>query len=215
MSFLGDTVPWGSPTVADIPLPPFADEAEHRHYLRALQLHIALLDDAGPALPTIALGALLEPARSAPKSAWRWPSAAALSASLSTWFPAPWTPETLAETLKRVNNDAPGNTGVAWRWGGDPDFSARPKDGGGWEITRHERGALECESLRDDRDLVLCWIGYYRARFIFPLGWRYEDEDVRAMAPATRAVLAADARDAEYAYRSSWRSKRAGFLAGD
>ena len=55
-----DDVPWGRAPVAGIPIPPFADAAEHRTYLRALQTFLLLLDRGEPSAATIALAAALE-----------------------------------------------------------------------------------------------------------------------------------------------------------
>ena len=63
MTFLDAYAPWGSPVVPGIPLPPFVDEAEHRRYTRMLQLHLALIDGAGPSLPSIALSTALDRTR--------------------------------------------------------------------------------------------------------------------------------------------------------
>jgi len=94
-----DDVPWGRPVVDGIPIPPFADAAAHRTYLRSLQTFVLLLDTGDPSAVTIALAATLE--AELPRAATDAPrlSALALSVSLSTFFPAPWTPEALALAL--------------------------------------------------------------------------------------------------------------------
>lgn len=213
MSFLSTTIPWGSPVVESIPLPPFASEDEHRRYVTLLQLHIALLDGGAPSLPSIALSAAIAPPNWPTGKRERWLSPTELSVSLSTWFPAPWTPEALAQTLKNAGfRFGPRASGENWSWDGDPDFGARPDPAGGWSITRHERGSVTTEHLESDRDLTLLWIEHHRARFVLPLGVRHDEADIAALAPASLAVRIADEVDGEYPYRTAWVTERTAAL---
>ena len=214
MTFLDAYAPWGSPVVPGIPLPPFVDEAEHRRYTRMLQLHLALIDGAGPSLPSIALSTALDRTRLiADADGTRWLTPLELSASLTTWFPAPWTPQTLAQTLARAHNDSPSLHGRRWVWFSDPDFRADPLAGGGWTITRHERGDRVSEPVSDDRDLVVLWLAHFREKFGFPLGHGHDAAEVAAIAPSSLAVLAADEVDAAFPYRGNWRAERDSALA--
>lgn len=214
MSFLNDDIPWGSPVVPSIPLPPFTSTAEHDRYVRMLQLHLALLDGGSPTLPTIALSRALERPRNRQDAEFTpWLTPLELSVSLTAWFPAPWTPALLAQTLVRSHRDSPTLAGISWRWLNDPDFSAVPHDGGGWVVTRSERGSSETEALKGDRDLVVLWIAMFREKYAFPLAFRYDDDDLDALSPASLAILEADAKDAAYPYRASWRAERSAALA--
>jgi len=214
VKFLDAYAPWGSPVVPGIPLPPFVDETEHRRYTRMLQLHLALLDGGGPSLSMVALSTALESTGGfAGDDDVRWLTALELSVSLTTWFPAPWTPVSLAETLAREHGGSPVRRGTGWTWFSDPDFTATPVAGGGWTVTRHERGDRVNDPVRDDRDLVVLWLAHFRAKFGFPLGHSHDDADVAALAPASLAVVASDAVDAAFPYRSNWRTERDAALA--
>ncbi|MEU5875658.1 hypothetical protein AB0A73_29360 [Glycomyces sp. NPDC047369] len=50
MSNTDASVPWGRPAVDSIPLPPFGTAEERTRFTRALQLHVALVDDGAPSL---------------------------------------------------------------------------------------------------------------------------------------------------------------------
>lgn len=217
MSFLDRAAPWNSPVVPSIPLPPFADEAAHGQYVRMLQLHLAFLDGGSPSLPTIALSLALErPRYPTEETDVRWLTPLELAVSLTTWFPAPWSPAALAETLVRTEQDAPVHTsGGSWHWLYDPDFTAVPKPDGSWDVTRHERGSHRTESLASDRDLVVFWIHIFRKKFVFPLANRRDSAELAALAPASLAVMKADEQDAAYPYRESWREDRAAALGPD
>ncbi len=202
MSFLEDRAPWGSPVVPGIPLPPFADEAEHTRYVRMLQTHLALVDGGGPELPTVALAVALErPRFPTPGSDPRRLTPLELSVSLTSWFPAPWTPEALADALVDAPYGGPGRTRDGWRWMGDPDFAAAPARGGGWTVTRHERGDVDTTHLADDRDLVVLWLSHHRGRYGYPLAHAHDDADVFALSPASLAIIGmgkAGARELNY-----------------
>ena len=214
MSFLEDRAPWGSPVVPGIPLPPFADEAAHTRYVRMLQTHLALVDGGGPELPTVALAVALErPRFPAPGSDPRRLTPFELSVSLTSWFPAPWTPDALADALVDAPYGGPRRTRDGWRWMGDPDFAATPARDGGWTVTRHERGDVETAHLADDRDLVVLWLSHHRGRFGYPLAHAHDDADVAALAPASLAVIRSDAVDAAFPYRATWREERDRALA--
>jgi hypothetical protein len=182
-----DDVPWGRPAVDGIPIPPFADAATHRTYSRSLQTFVLLLDagepqaasrslqtfvlllDAGePQAATIALAAALEAELA--RAATRAPrlSALALGVSLSTFFPAPWTPAALALALDGSGYGTPVRSRGGWSWGGDPDYTAT-RDRPGWRIERRERGSLTHATLPDDGDLVLLWMDMFRSRFPYPI----------------------------------------------
>ncbi|MGC5248196.1 hypothetical protein ACPXB3_14890 [Gordonia sp. DT219] len=48
-----EDIPWGRPTAADIPLPPFRDKTEHQRYSKSLALHLALIDDGSTSWSTV------------------------------------------------------------------------------------------------------------------------------------------------------------------
>lgn len=206
---------WDSPTVASIPLPPFRDRAEHRRYLRFLQLHLALIDSGSPTLSTVALSTALDhDAAGTDDDSWHWLTALEVSVSLTSWFPAPWTPESLARTLSRHHRDAPAPTRwAAWEWLGDPSFSAVPGADGTWTVVRSERGDEETGQLPGDRALVVLWMDHFREKYGFPLAHVVDPADVAELAPAALAVISADATDAAFPYRASWRDQRDQALA--
>ena len=209
MGFLNPTSPWGSPVVPGIPLPPFADDAEHRRFVRMLQTHLTLLDTGAPTLSTTALSLALDHASAdADTDAGRWLTPLELATALTSWFPAPWTPSTLAETLGRVHHQPPTPHRTGWEWSYDPQFRAAPNPRGGWTVTRHERGDVDTEQLASDRDLVVLWLDHFREKFAFPLAHVRDAADTATLAPATLAVLRADERDAAHAYRATWRAER-------
>ena len=213
MKFLDEACPWGSPVVPGVPLPPFESEAEHHRYIRMLQMHLALLDDGPPSLSTVALSLALEPARFRQEpSDSSWLTPLELAVSLTSWFPAPWTPDLFARTLSQTLQDPPTFGGQSWHWLYDPDFVASPHPSGGWNVIRHERGTRDTERLTDDRDLVVLWMFHFRAKFAFPLAHGYDEADVVALAPASLAVSEADRKDAAFPYREAWRAERAAAL---
>jgi hypothetical protein len=210
-----DDVPWGRPAVDGIPIPPFADAATHRTYSRSLQTFVLLLDagepqaasrslqtfvlllDAGePQAATIALAAALEAELA--RAATRAPrlSALALGVSLSTFFPAPWTPAALALALDGSGYGTPVRSRGGWSWGGDPDYTAT-RDRPGWRIERRERGSLTHATLPDDGDLVLLWMDMFRSRFPYPIAHTPAGSvpPPEAFAAAARATLAAHWRE--------------------
>ncbi|NNC14102.1 hypothetical protein HII28_19805 [Planctomonas sp. JC2975] len=201
-------LPSDAPVVAEIPLPPFADTAEHRRYVRMLQLHLALLDDGDPALSTIAVSAALEDALARDTESDPWLTPLECSVSLTSWFPAPWTPEALARPLSREHRDPPVFADGAWRWLFDPDFTARAGIDGGWEIIRHERGSRSVATVQTDRALTTLWMSHFRTKFAFPLGHAVQPADLETLTQASIAVKTADATDAARPYRSSWRRMR-------
>lgn len=213
-TFLPDSVPWGSPTVASIPLPPFRSEDEHRRYVRMLQLHLALIDGGSPSVPTIALSAALTAPWQSPAGSARLTDLERL-VSFSTWFPAPWTLDTLAQTLADPGSPfAPSRHGERWSWGGDPSFVATPDLTGGWSVTRQERMTCETSRVASDRDLVLLWIAQHRVKYVPPIGVVYDENDIFDLAPASRPVLAADEVDAAYPYRTTWVEHRDHLMTG-
>ncbi|MFB7894340.1 hypothetical protein ACFC1I_19215 [Microbacterium sp. NPDC056044] len=210
---LPDRVPWGRPAVDAIPLPPFATDQEAARYRRLLQLHLALIDDGGPSAALTALLETLDAGSGWRVEAGRDLSGAELRLSLATYFPAPWTPERLAPLLaEHVTWGAPVKGGASWRWLGDPDFGAIPDSGGGWRITRHERGSLAHDTIGHD-DLVLLWMEHFCSRFPYPFGHRVSDEDLDALASAAAAVRAAHADNVAAPYLVGWRAERDAALA--
>ena len=204
-----DDVPWGRPVVDGIPIPPFADAAAHRTYLRSLQTFVLLLDTGDPSAVTIALAATLE--AELPRAATDAPrlSALALSVSLSTFVPAPWTPEALALALDGSGYGTPVRGRGGWSWGGDPDYTAtrvRP----GWRIERHERGSRTHATLPDDGDLTLLWMDMFRSRFPYPIAHTPVSSvpPPEALAAAARATLAAHSANVAMPYLQSWREER-------
>lgn len=195
------------PAVAEIPVPPFATREDHDRYLRMLQLHLALLDDGGPALGTIALSAALEAGSRDGRAFPAGLSALELTATLTSWFPVAWTLESLAAELGRhLGRDAPTLHSGRWHWFTDPDFLAEPT-GAGWRITRHERGGQEEKVVPDEQVLIAVWVEHFRAWRSYPLARRVPAEEMAALAPATTAVRRIDAADAAMPYRSNWRAE--------
>ncbi|MCD2496770.1 MULTISPECIES: hypothetical protein [Microbacterium] len=194
------------PAVPAIPVPPFATREDHDRYLRMLQLHLALLDDGGPALGTIALSAALEAGRRDGRAFPAGLSALELTATLTSWFPVAWTLDALAaELVHHLGRDAPTLHRGRWHWFTDPDFLAEPA-GAGWRITRHERGGREEKTVSDDQVLIAVWVEHFRAWHSYPLAWRVPAEDMANLAPATAAVRRIDAADAALPYRAIWRA---------
>ncbi|MDT0116227.1 hypothetical protein Q9R20_04405 [Microbacterium sp. PRF11] len=206
----GDDVPWGRPAVAGIPLPPFRDAAEQAAYVLSLQTFLALLDEGEPAAGTIALMAALaaEVARGN-SEAFPQLSPLALGVSLSTFFPAPWTPKTLAAALAPLGAFTPRYGWGSWGWGGDPDYRATPHRGG-WAIERHERGSRTHATMPHEGDLVLLWMDMYRNRFPYPIAHRLSAsaQTPDALAAAARATRAAHAVNVAKPYLQTWREER-------
>jgi hypothetical protein len=212
----GRDVPWGRPPVDGIPLPPFADVAAHRSYVRSLQTFLLLLDGAEPAAATIALAAALEaevPSREADVSSVLSPLA--LDVSLSTFFPAPWTPEALAAALDGSRYGTPTGGRGRWAWGGDPDYAAT-ETRTGWEIRRYERGSVETATLAHRDDLVLMWMDMFRNRFPYPIAHMPAAEAAtpEALAEAARASVAAHAVNVAMPYLENWRDERDRAMTG-
>lgn len=211
-----DDVPWGRTPVDGIPLPPFADAAEHRTYLRALQTFVLLLDREEPSAPTIALAAALEAelartGREVPAHL----SPLALRVSVSTFFPAPWTPEALALALDGFGHGVPVRGRGGWAWGGDPDYTATPTRQG-WQIERHERGSRARATLANEGDLVLLWMDMFRSRFPYPIAHVpvASVPTPEALAAAAEATLAAHATNVAMPYLQTWRQERERARAG-
>ncbi|MFJ4159821.1 hypothetical protein [Microbacterium testaceum] len=206
-------VPWGRPAVDGIPLPPFADPVAHRSYLLSLQTFVALLDEGGPAAPTVALLAALdaEIPRGSESEATAL-SPLALGVSLATFFPAPWTPDALADALGR-GYGAPVGHRDRWAWGGDPDYTAI-RHGEGWKIERHERGSRERGVLANHGDLVLLWMDMFRNRFPYPIAHTTSPASATPgdLAEAARATRLAHAANIAMPYLQNWRSERDGAL---
>jgi len=210
----GDDVPWGRPAVEGIPLPPFRDASEHRSYVLSLQTFLALLDEGEPAASTIALMAAL--AAESPRSdaeAHAQLSPLALGVSLATFFPAPWTPDTLAAALAARGPFSPAYGWGSWTWGCDPDYRATAHRGG-WSIERHERGARTRATLAHEGDLVLLWMDMFRDRFPYPIAHTPSPaaETPATLASAARATRIAHAVDVAMPYLQNWRTERDGAL---
>lgn len=211
----GEDVPWGRPAVDGIPLPPFRDAAAHRSYLLSLQTFIALLDEGEPAPATIALLAALAaeiPRDDAGVSTQLSPLA--LDVSLSTFFPAPWTPKALAAALAVRGPFAPRGGWGSWAWGGDPDYRAVAHRSG-WSIERHERGSRTRANLAHEGDLVLLWMDMFRNRFPYPIAHMPSTgaESPAALAAAARATRDAHAANTAMPYLQNWREERDRALA--
>lgn len=199
------SVPWGRPAVASIPLPPFASPADHERFTRALQLHVALVDDGPPSRAAKVLGGLL-----AAREQGADLTPLELTAAMATYFPAPWTPEALAAALAAGRLDAPrALEGGRWSCFHDPDFTASPRKGGGWEVERHERGSRRVWAVLESHDdLVLMWMDHFHGHFPHPYGWRVDEPDLETFAAAARAVRAAHAADTGMPYLANWRAER-------
>ncbi|MDQ1176057.1 hypothetical protein [Microbacterium sp. SORGH_AS_0421] len=205
-----DDVPWGRPPVSGIPIPPFADATEHRSYVRSLQTFLLLLDVGEPSAATIALAAALE--AELPRSRSEVSpqlSPLSLGVSVSTFFPAPWTPETLARALEGFAYGTPVGRRGAWRWGGDPDYEA-VRAGEGWAVRRHERGSFSEATLPEEGDLVLLWMDMFRNRFPYPIAHMpsSDAQTPEALAAAARATLSAHAANVAMPYLRTWRGTR-------
>lgn len=211
MSHPDASVPWGRPAVDSIPLPPFATPDEHAGFTRALQLHVALTDEGAPSLAAKvlaeALGRQGQGAELTPLE---------LTVALSTFFPAPWTPAALAAALATRDRFGPRDLGDgSWNWQYDPDFTAVPRPGGGWEVERHERGSRRAyASLEHEGDLVLMWMDHYQTRFAYPYAWRADERAAAALAEPARAVRRAHAADTAKPYLANWRAEREQYLEG-
>ncbi|RRR96901.1 hypothetical protein [Glycomyces terrestris] len=202
------SVPWGRPVVDTIPLPPFATPDEHVRFTRALQLHVALVDDGGPSLAAKVLSETLARQGQGPDL-----SPLELTVALATFFPAPWTPAALAAVLAARERFGPRELEGVWNWEFDPDFTAVPRAGGGWEVERHERGSRRpWASLEHEGDLVLMWMDHYRTTSAYPYGWRADEGAGEALAESARAVRLAHAADAAKPYLANWRAERERFL---
>ncbi|SDE13488.1 hypothetical protein [Glycomyces harbinensis] len=198
------SVPWGRPAVASIPLPPFASPAHHQRFTRALQLHVALVDDGAPSLAAKVLGEAL-----AGQGQGADLTRTELDAALSTYFPAPWTPAALAAVLAAHDRFPPREQGGRWNWHYDPDFTATPREEGGWEIESHERGSRRVEMVLESHDdLVLLWMDHFHKHFLYPYGWRLDEPELNAFAAAAKAVRTAHAADAAKPYLRNWRTER-------
>ncbi|SDO30058.1 hypothetical protein SAMN04487848_0268 [Microbacterium sp. ru370.1] len=205
-----DDVPWGRAPVDGIPLPPFADAAEHGAYVRALQTFLLMLDREEPSAATIALAAALE--AELPRTAREVPerlSPLALRVSLSTFFPAPWTPEALALALDGFGYGVPSRGRIGWVWGSDPDYAARLTRQG-WEIERHERGSRSHATLPHEGDLVLLWMDMFRNRFPYPIAHTPVPSvpTPDALTAAAEATLAAHATNVAMPYLQNWVRER-------
>jgi hypothetical protein len=202
-------VPWGRPAVASIPLPPFDSPAEHVRFTRALQLHVALADEGAPSLAAKVLAEVLgQQGQGAELSPLE------LTVALATFFPAPWTPAALAAVLAQRGRFGPRETGDGgWNWEYDPDFTALPRPGGGWEVERHERGTRRpYATLEHEDDLVLMWMDHSHSRFAYPYGWRADEGAAEALAEPARAVRRAHAADTAKPYLANWRAEREQYL---
>ncbi|PRY54772.1 hypothetical protein [Glycomyces artemisiae] len=213
MSNTDASVPWGRPAVDSIPLPPFGTAEERTRFTRALQLHVALVDDGAPSLAAKVLAEALGSGRRGPGGGGPDLTPLELTVALATYFPAPWTPAALAAVLAD-RHGAPRDLGDgSWNWGYDPDFTAVPREGGGWEVERHERGSRRpFATLERDGDLVLMWMDHVRTSFAYPYGWRAEAAVADALAEPVRAVRRAHAADAGRPYLVNWRAERERFL---
>ncbi|MEE3851650.1 hypothetical protein VZC37_15010 [Gordonia sp. LSe1-13] len=205
-----NSVPWGRPIVDDIPVPPFTDRADRERYLRMLRLHLAMIDDGGPSRSTVIVNSVLTGTDSA------FLGAAEFRASMLSFFPAPWTPTTLAAQIAQVERRyPPRSVDGNWLWLGDPDFTATPLDDGGWGITQHERGTVDRNRLTRHGDLVLLWMSHFVNRFPFPYGWAVPPEETEALAPAARRVRELFNRNREARYLKNWRDRQDRALSGE
>jgi hypothetical protein len=215
-SIVSATVPWGRPAVPGIPVPPFADSQDHSLYLRILTLYVALVDEGAPSLSTKVLCEALERSWPQPPADPGELTRLELQVSLATFFPAPWTPASLARALTGLGRrDAPtGDDRKGWKWGYDPDFTARRLDSGGWEIERHERGGRTARTLESEGDLVLLWMDHFSNRHPFPFGYRFDEDAAGTLAAAAAAARGAHAVDTAYPYLKQWREQREEIVRG-
>ncbi|MFS0703785.1 hypothetical protein AB6N23_04615 [Cellulomonas sp. 179-A 9B4 NHS] len=204
-------VPWGRPPVPDVPVPPFATRDEHVRFLRCLGVHVAASGVVPLQRPDVVLLTLLQEEA----DALRWqqgdhpvqPSALAMRIAVRTFFPAPWTPRALAESLR-----ATGVLGAQHveaderraRWGSDPTFAAERRDDGSWHVTRSERGSTRVYAeLAGDDDLVLMLQEHYVV-FGFPLGHRTDDVPVDALVTAATWGVESWTRHTALPYVATW-----------
>lgn len=197
-------IPWGRPTVDWIPLPPFG-LGQRVVFVNALAQYVQMLD-SGPDITTRALIDTLLSQTGAGEQLSRLE----FDIAVSTFFPAPWTPEAFAEQLNlhRPQQFNPWATGNApWSWLFDPGFEARRLPGGGWNITRNERGKLSQYVLEHDGDLVLEWMDVFTRRtYSIETGDR-ETFVMQSLAPAVTATRKADAAEQAYPVHEYWRAK--------
>lgn len=197
-----DGIPWGRPTVDWIPLPPFG-LGQRAVFVRALAQHVQMLDDG----PDVVTRALVDALLSASGQGEQL-SRLEFDVAVSTYFPAPWTPEAFASALDlhRPESDNPRLRGQTWRWHYDPQFEASPRPGGGWDITRNERGRIDRSSLAHDGDLVLEWMDVFTVRHHhIDFGDDRRDFVMKSLAPAVAAVRASDRAEQAYPVYEFWR----------
>ncbi|MFC8191232.1 hypothetical protein ACFUMH_06150 [Cellulomonas sp. NPDC057328] len=204
-------VPWGRPPVPGVPVPPFASRDEHMLFLRCLGVHVA----ASGVVPLQRTDVVLLTLLQEEAYALRWqqgdhpvqPSPLAMRIAVRTFFPAPWTPRALADSLR-----ATGVLGTEWveagegrvHWGSDPTFRAERRADGTWHVTRSERGSTRVYAdLPGDDDLVLM-LQAHHVVFGFPLGHRTDDVPVDALVRAATQGADSWTRHSALPYVATW-----------
>lgn len=200
-----------------IPVPPFADAAEARLFVRQLAVHVAALDGDHVNLSTFALLSVLESAHGhhrgvpADADAVRLPRSV-LQIALLTRFPVAWTPQGL-HAAGRAGDDwatAVPTTETEFHDGTDPVVSATRGADGRWTITQTERGLATVLRTGLDDDGYVRVLLDERPGHPFPYGWR--SDDLPGFAGVVRAGVAArDAWDAGHArlpYLTNWIAER-------
>lgn len=166
-----------------IPVPPFADPAEARLFVKQLSLHLAALDRDRVTLPTFLLLTTLDAIHGSihrirdDRSPVRLP-ALVLRIALLSRFPAPWTPQGIHAALGARDewaSSAP-STATVFTEGGDPEIRAE-RAGGTWTVTHRERGTTRVvhQGLTDD-EYVQVLLDDQRGH-PFPYGWKSDDVD--------------------------------------
>ena len=200
-----------------IPVPPFADVAEARLFVRQLAVHVAALDGERVSLSTFALLSVLESAhvhhRGLPASteAVRLPRSV-LQIALLTRFPVAWTPQGL-HTAGRAGDDwatAAPTTATEFHDGTDPIVSATRGADGRWTVTQSERGLTSVLHTDLDDDAYVAVLLDERPGHPYPYGWR--SDDLPGFADVVRSGVAArdtwDAGHGQLPYLTNWIAER-------
>lgn len=167
-----------------IPVPPFADHAQARLFVKQLSLHLAALDRDRVTLPTFVLLTTLDSLHGSlhrirdDRSPVRLP-AIVLQIALLSRFPVAWTPQGL-HTALRAGDDwsrtAP-STATEFRVGSDPIITGRRSPDGTWTVIHSERGTDRVlHRGLSDHSYVQVLLDDVRGH-PFPYGWVSHDVD--------------------------------------
>jgi hypothetical protein len=168
-----------------IPVPPFADVAEARLFLRQLSAHLAALDRDRVTLPTFILLSPLEGVHNSirrahpdrPDLAPVHLPASVLRIALLSRFPVPWTPQGLHAALAAGDDwaRAAPSTATEFSEGPDPIITATRSAAGLWTVTHTERGSTHVtHDGLDDAAYVQKLLDDARGH-PYPYGWKSDD----------------------------------------